>query len=86
MSNTTDTSHITFVPTEIETRIDAMITEKRTVFLIITHRRSVSYSYGTLEQRLDGFFLCESPDGLSYVYFHRDDIEATGTTCIWLKP
>lgn len=83
MSNTTD---ITYTPTEIETRIDAMITEKRTVFLIITHRRSVSYSYGTLERRLDGFFRCESPDGLSYAHFHRDDIEATGTTCIWLKP
>jgi len=79
------TSDIAYTSTGIAYRIDAMITEQRTVFAVITTRRSTSYLYGTIERRIDGVFRCVSPDGLSYAVFHPDDIEAIGNTCIFLK-
>ena len=86
MSNTTTTAPtITYSRDEKIARLQQMIDEKRHVCLTINHRKSYGYIYGYLERTKDEMFKISGNEGLSYTIFPFEDVDAVGSTCIWLR-
>ena len=86
MSNTNTEPTISYTSNVMSTRLQQMIDEKRHVCLTINRRMSYGYIYGYLERVKGTSFKISGKEGLSYAVFQFEDVEAVGSTCIWLKP
>lgn len=85
MSNTNTEPTISYTSNVMSTRLQQMIDEKRHVCLNIKCLKSYAFIYGYLERK-EEMFRINSDGVLTFAMFSFEDIDAVGSTNIWLKP